>query len=58
MRTQLETIITKLEALLSRAEEYCDSENENTAERYADVPSNIEAALDALREAVEALTTD
>ncbi len=58
MRKSLQAIIDKLTALQERAAELADSENEKTAERYADVPDQIEAAIDSLTEAVDALEAE
>lgn len=55
MGKQLQAIIDKLTALQTRAEEFADSENEKTAEKYADIPDLIEAAIDSLGEALDAL---
>ena len=57
MRKQLQAIMDKLAAMQSRAEELADSENERTAERYADIPDNIASAIDALQEAIDDLET-
>lgn len=38
-----------------RAEEFADSENETTADKYGDVASELEAALDSLQNALDAL---
>lgn len=56
MTKQLQAVIDKLAAMQARAEELADSESEQTAERYADVPDNIATAIEALQEAIDALT--
>ena len=48
MKSQLTAIITKLQALHNRAAGLADSENETTAEKYADIPDAIQEALDTL----------
>lgn len=58
MRKSLQSIIDKLAALQDRAAELADSENDRTAERYTDLPDYIEAAIDSLREAVDALEAE
>ena len=55
MKSVLEAIKTKLEALQEKAEGYADSENEKTTERYADVPDYLASAIDALDEAITCL---
>lgn len=57
MNKQLSTMYDKLEQLISRAEELADSENERTSERYTNVLSSLEAARDALEEAISELET-
>ena len=55
MGSRIQKIINKLEAELELAEEYADSERESTADKYADVPDMIQAAIDALQEVVDHL---
>lgn len=55
MQKQLFTIIDKLNALLETAQGYADSENEKTADKYADIPSHIESAIEAIQEAADLL---
>lgn len=55
MKAQLEKIIGMLEPLLEKAADYADSENERTAEKYADVPDFIQDAISSLNDAVDAL---
>ena len=55
MSKQLQAIIDKLTTMQERASELADSENEKTADRYVDIPDFIEAAIDSLTEAVDAL---
>ena len=52
MKAKLEKIVGQLQDLLEEAQELADSENEKTADKYADVPSCIEQAIDSLEEAV------
>lgn len=49
------TIREKLAQWLERAEELAESENQVTADRYADVPDNLSTAIDALDEIIDAL---
>jgi len=55
MKSQLEKLKGQIEALVSRAEELSDSENEKTAQKYQDIPIHLEAALDAIEEAIQEL---
>lgn len=55
MQKSLLTIINKLNVLLETASERFDSENEKTAEKYADIPSYLESAIEALQDAVDCL---
>jgi hypothetical protein len=57
MNKSLQAIIDKLTTLQGRAEELADSEVEKTADRYADIPDFIEAAIDSLTEALDALSS-
>ncbi len=55
MHRQLQVIRAKLEAMMQRAAELEASEREETAERYEGVADMIEAAMEALQEAVDQL---
>ena len=57
MKTQIEKELAKLGAMLERAEELADSENETTAERYEAVVESIEAAISALEEGLDAFVS-
>ena len=52
MKSQIHTEIGRVTALITRAETLTDSENETTAERYENVLNALNAALEALEEAL------
>jgi hypothetical protein len=53
MKKSLETMLATAESLLARAEEYQDSENEKTADKYADVAAELENVVAAIQGAIE-----
>jgi hypothetical protein len=55
MLSILRKIKEQLVALEEKAADYADSENEKTADKYADVPDELQAAIDALENAIAAL---
>lgn len=56
MLSTLRKIREQLISLEERAADFADSENEKTADKYADVPDELQAAIDALENAISALT--
>ena len=52
MKKELETILAKLEKLFARAEEMAESDNDVTAARYENVLGHLEAAQEAIEEAI------
>jgi len=55
MKKQIETLITKLEAMLERASDLSDSENEKTSDKYTNIAEIIEEVLSSLQEAIDIL---
>lgn len=53
MRADIQKVADKVSTLRGRAEELADSENEETAARYELIVEHLDAALDALDEALE-----
>ena len=56
MRKSILAISIKLGPMLNRAENLSNSENESTADRYADILDLLQTALDALQEAADILS--
>jgi exonuclease VII small subunit len=54
MKREIEAAVAKLELMIERASDKADSENEKTAERYEEVVQALEAARDAMDEALAA----
>jgi len=55
MLKQLISVRGKLEALRDKAEEYQDSDNEKTQEKYDGIAGMLDAAIDAVNEAIHQL---
>jgi hypothetical protein len=53
MKKSIEAMKTKLESMMAQAEDRCDSENEDTANKYSDVLANLETAFEALNDALD-----
>ena len=57
MLSKLQKLRDQLQDLLDKAEELSLSDNERTAEKYANVSDNLSAAIDAIEEAISELET-
>lgn len=57
MLKQLEAMQIKLLAMVQRAEELSDSENETTSARYENVADALNTALEAIEEAISEFAT-
>ena len=55
MKLQIETLIANLDRLIERAERFADSDNEVTADKYADCLDKLNDAREALESAAAAL---
>lgn len=53
MKKSIEAVKAKIEQMMATAENRCDSENEDTANKYSDVLANLETAFDALNDALD-----